>query len=61
MIEIKRSKVYMPGFIIADHPAVTLEGTVIHKSGLITGGTGGSSRRFNDNDVLSQYLDLWLT
>ncbi|ORX39922.1 putative cohesin complex subunit and chromosome segregation protein [Kockovaella imperatae] len=32
--------------------AVTLDGTVIHKSGLITGGTSsGSSRKFNDSDV----------
>ena len=32
--------------------AVTLEGTVIHKSGLITGGQGSSgSRKFDDSDV----------
>ncbi|ORY27190.1 hypothetical protein BCR39DRAFT_538898 [Naematelia encephala] len=32
--------------------AVTLEGTVIHKSGLITGGTSSSGgRKFSDNDV----------
>jgi chromosome segregation ATPase len=31
---------------------VTLEGTVIHRSGLITGGQGSSSsRKFDDNEV----------
>jgi len=31
---------------------VTLEGTVIHRSGLITGGQGSSSsRNFDDNEV----------
>lgn len=34
---------------------MTLDGTVIHKSGLITGGTGSSQRRFNDTDVQSGY------
>ena len=33
--------------------AVTLDGTIIHKSGLITGGQGSSQRRFNDSDVQS--------
>ena len=33
-------------------PAVTLEGTIIHKSGLITGGQGASgTRTFDDREV----------
>ena len=37
--------------------AVTLEGTIIHKSGLITGGqSSGTARRFNDSDVQSEQL-----
>lgn len=31
--------------------AVTLDGTVFHKSGLITGGRGSGGRKFNDRDV----------
>lgn len=32
--------------------AVTLDGTVIHKSGLITGGQGsGGGRKFDDKEV----------
>ena len=35
--------------------AVTIEGTIIHKSGLITGGqSSGTARRFNDSDVQSE-------
>lgn len=36
--------------------AVTLEGTVIHKSGLITGGQGsGGGRKFNDQEVDGEF------
>jgi chromosome segregation ATPase len=33
--------------------AVTLEGTIIHKSGLITGGksTHNNSKKWDDNDI----------
>jgi structural maintenance of chromosome 1 len=34
--------------------AVTLEGTVIHKSGLITGGQSSNQRQFSDKDVQSE-------
>jgi structural maintenance of chromosome 1 len=34
-----------------DVKAVTLDGTVFHKMGLITGGRGSSERKFNDRDV----------
>lgn len=39
--------------------AVTLDGTVIHKSGLITGGRGQGARKFNDRetDNLNQMKD----
>jgi structural maintenance of chromosome 1 len=38
-----------------DKAAVTLEGNVIHKSGLITGGTGSTGgRKFNDEEVDSE-------
>ena len=41
--------------LFTDDSAVTIEGTIIHKSGLITGGQGASvGRRFNDNDVQSR-------
>jgi structural maintenance of chromosome 1 len=34
------------------YSGVTLEGTVIHRSGLITGGQGSSSsRKFDDSEV----------
>jgi structural maintenance of chromosome 1 len=40
--------------------AVTLEGTVIHKSGLITGGQGASGgRKFNDQEVDSELHDTF--
>jgi structural maintenance of chromosome 1 len=39
----------------ANLSAVTLEGTVIHKSGLITGGQGSNQRQFNDQDVSSMF------
>ena len=35
--------------------AVTLEGTVIHKSGLITGGQSSDQRQFSDKDVQSNF------
>ena len=38
---------------------MTLEGTVIHRSGLITGGQGSSSsRKFDDNEVDSEFSCL---
>jgi len=38
--------------------AVTLEGTVIHRNGLITGGQGPSGgRKFNDQDVQSEFIN----
>jgi len=38
-------------------PAVTLEGTVIHKSGLITGGrsTHGSGKKWEEAEVQSAF------
>ena len=45
--------------------AVTLEGTIIHKSGLITGGrsTHGSGKKWEDKDVQGAptYSTFWLT
>jgi structural maintenance of chromosome 1 len=40
--------------------AVTLEGTIIHKSGLITGGrsTHGGSKKWDEKDVQSMYASL---
>ena len=49
---VKMSKVGLGVTLLIS--AVTLDGTVIHKSGLITGGTSsGNARRFNDSDVQS--------
>jgi structural maintenance of chromosome 1 len=40
------------------YTAVTLEGTVIHKSGLITGGQGsGSGRKFDDVEIAGEWSD----
>lgn len=40
-------------------PAVTLDGTVIHKSGLITGGQGsGGGRKFDDKEVEGWFFSL---
>ena len=42
--------------------AVTLEGTVIHKSGLITGGrsTHNNQKKWEEKDVQGRLLDLYL-
>lgn len=40
----------------ADGTAVSLEGTVVHKSGLMTGGQGaGQNRRFEESEITSGY------
>ena len=38
--------------------AVTLDGTIIHKSGLMTGGrsTHGNGKKWEEKDVQGQYL-----
>jgi structural maintenance of chromosome 1 len=44
--------------------AVTLEGTIIHKSGLITGGrsTHSSNKKWDEKDVAGEviFLIIWL-
>lgn len=41
--------------------AVTLDGTVIHKSGLITGGQGaGGGRKFDDKEVEGCFFSLFV-
>ena len=43
--------------------AVTLEGTVIHKSGLITGGksTHGNNKKWDEKDVQGLLIDCYFT
>jgi chromosome segregation ATPase len=58
MIRNRKSKVRI--FMAKLTVAVTLDGTVIHKSGLITGGQGANAnRKFSDTEITSEtYLNL---